>query len=242
MSLLPWQNATVVDVVAHNAHTKSYFLAAEGVEVFAFKPGQFVTFDLPIADRPSQRMRSYSIASAPGNNNVFELVVTHKPNGAGSGYFFDHCSIGHQLKFRGPQGTFVLPDSFNLPIALICTGTGVAPFRSQVKYLLENNITIPEIHLVFGTRTLSDALYKEEFESLAAAHPHFHYHLTLSRPDHNWKGKHGYVHELYTDICKNGAVDMDFFLCGWRMMVNEARTRLQDLGYPKERVHLEVYD
>jgi CDP-4-dehydro-6-deoxyglucose reductase len=242
MSLLPWHTAVVKEIHEHNAHTRSYFLASEDVSVFDFKPGQFVTFDLPIADRPSQRMRSYSIASAPNGDNTFELVITHKPNGAGSGYFFDACTIGHQLKYRGPQGNFVLPESLDRPMALICTGTGVAPFRSQVRHLLLSGIPTPEIHLVFGTRTLHDALYADEFDALAKEYSQFHYHLTLSRPDHHWKGRKGYVHEIYTEICQQGQVDMDFYLCGWRMMINEARTRLQELGYPKERVHLEVYD
>lgn len=242
MSLLPWHSAKVVEIRPHNAHTRSFILAAENVEVFDFTPGQFVTFDLPIAERPSQRMRSYSIASAPQGDNTFELVITHMPNGAGSGYFFEHGVPGHTLKYRGPQGHFVLPQVLERPIVMICTGTGIAPFRSQVLHLLNHNIPTPDIHLVFGTRTAADALYAQELEALAKQHPHFHYHLTLSRADHHWTGRRGYVHDIYTEICGNGTKDMDFYLCGWRMMINDARAKLADLGYAKERVHLEVYD
>lgn len=242
MSLLPWHSAKVVEVRPHNAHTRSFILAAENTTVFDFIPGQFVTFDLPIAERPSQRMRSYSIASAPKGDNTFELVITHMPNGSGSGYFFEHCVPGHTLKYRGPQGTFVLPEVLERPIVMICTGTGIAPFRSQVLHMLNNNITTPDIHLVFGTRTAADALYAQELEALAKQHPNFHYYLTLSRADHSWTGRRGYVHDIYTEICGNGTKDMDFYLCGWRMMINDARTKLADLGYGKERVHLEVYD
>lgn len=242
MSLLAWQNATIQEVKSHNAHTRSYFFSADDLEVFDFTPGQFVTFDLPIADRPSQRMRSYSIASAPSGDNRFELVISHKPHGAGTGYFFDQCQVGSTLKFRGPQGNFVLPKVLERPLVLICTGTGIAPFRSQVLQLLQSNAPTPEIHLVFGTRTLQDAIYVEEMQGLAKTYPHFHYHLTLSRPDSHWTGHRGYVHERYTELSENGAKDMDFYLCGWRNMVSDARKHLEALGYTKERVHLEMYD
>ncbi|HNV98161.1 MAG TPA: FAD-dependent oxidoreductase [Chitinophagales bacterium] len=242
MSLLNWQTATIDRIVHHNSHTRSYFFSVDATPVFDFTPGQFVTFDLPIAERPSQRMRSYSIASNPAGDNTFEIVISHKPHGAGTGYFFDHCVEGSSLRFRGPQGTFVLPAQFDRPLVLICTGTGIAPFRSQIKQLLAQQVSVPEIHLVFGTRTLADAIYVEEMASLAKTHPHFHYHLTLSRPDAHWTGNSGYVHEIYTRISDQGKRDMDFYLCGWRNMVSDARKHLELLGYAKERVHLEMYD
>lgn len=241
MLLLPWQNAQVTRVADHNEHTRSFFLETDGGTQFDFKPGQFVTFDLPIADRPSQRTRSYSIASAP-NGSTFEVVISHKPNGAGSSFFFDHAVPGQIMKFKGPQGKFVLPETFERPIVMICTGTGVAPFRSQIIHLLEQHIAVPEIHLVFGSRTEADALYFDEFNALTQKYPHFHYHVALSRAGKNWNGHHGYVHDLYKEICQNGSRDMDFYLCGWRMMVTEAKNTLAAMGYPSERVHLEVYD
>jgi len=241
--MFTWQSGTVKEVVVRTSNTRSFFIEVPDTQNFEFIAGQFVTLDLPISERPSQRMRSYSIASAPENNNVFELVVSHKEGGLGSSYLFEEATQGKEIKFRGPAGKFVLPEVNALPMVMICTGTGIAPFRSQILYLLHNNIATPDIHLVFGTRKEADILYHDEFLSLQAKYPHFKYHVALSRHDtHTWHGAKGYVHDVYEAICKNGKSEMDFYLCGWRNMVNDAKTRIAEMGYSKEHIHFEVYD
>jgi ferredoxin-NADP reductase len=32
-----------------------------------------------------------------------------------------------------------------------------------------------------------------------------------------------------------------FYLCGWKAMVDSAKQKLQDLGYDKKAIHLELY-
>ncbi|MEZ5015218.1 MAG: FAD-binding oxidoreductase [Chitinophagales bacterium] len=240
--LLPWQTAVVREVIDETYTVRRFIFEVPGVDIFDFIPGQFVTLDLPIHERTSKRMRSYTIASAPDGNR-FELVVVLLEHGSGSHWLFENAAVGTEISFRGPQGHFVLPDTFEREICFICTGTGVAPFRSMVEHIVKNKIPIPAIHLVFGTRYAKDILYHEEFLRLEKEIPHFHYHVTLSREtDTGWKGDIGYVHPIYSRICAEGKKDMEFYLCGWRFMINETRAKLAELGYPKERVHLELYD
>ena len=241
--MLSWQTSRVKDIIQQTENTRSYFLEAEGVEHFHFVPGQFVSLDLPISDRPSQRLRSYSIASSPDGSNIFELLVSHKKDGRGSSYLFNEVGVGSEIKFRGPQGVFVLPPALERDIMMICTGTGIAPFRSQINDLFNHSNPSVQIHLIFGTRIFKDVLYYHELTELASKHPNFHYHVVLSR-DHpeNWNGRKGYVHSVYEEISELGKKDFDFYLCGWRNMITEARERIAAMGYPKERVHLESYD
>lgn len=241
--MLTWQTGIVKEISIQSHNTRSFFIEAKEQTVFDFLPGQFVTLDLPISERPSQRMRSYSIASAPMGNTIFELLISHKEGGLGSTYLFEEAIVGAELKFRGPAGKFVLPEIISRPMIMISTGTGIAPFRSQILHLLQNNIPTPEIHLVFGTRKESDILYFKELLELDKKYTNFNYHVALSRHEsHEWMGSKGYVHDVYEAICENGKRDMDFYLCGWRNMVNDAKLRIATLGYDKERVHLEVYD
>src|SRR5690606_9211390 len=102
-------------------------------------PGQFVTIDLPIHEKPNKRWRSYSIASWPDGTNTFELVIVLLEDGVGSTWIFENVTEGTELTFRGPQGVFTLPDPIDRDLFLICTGTGIAPFRSMAHHLLLNN-------------------------------------------------------------------------------------------------------
>lgn len=68
---------------------------------FDFKPGQFVTLDLPIHEKKNKRWRSYSIASAPDETNIFELVIVLVEDGLGTPYIWSNIKIGDELILRG---------------------------------------------------------------------------------------------------------------------------------------------
>lgn len=241
MSLLPWQTAGITKIEQATHHTKRFFFEVKDTEVFEFKAGQFITLDLPIHERQSKRLRSYTIASPPGHTNQIELVIVELPEGKGSHYLFEKGEVGTEVQFRGPLGDFLIKD-LTKDICLVCTGTGIAPFRSQLLYLHQNKIEIPNIHLIFGTRYRKDILYHDEMKQLEREISNFHYHIALSReenvPDEIDKG---YVHAIYENICEQGKREMDFYLCGWRPMIDEARKRIAEMGYAKENVHLELY-
>ena len=241
--LQTFQPSFIKEIIHHTDHIRSFILEVPSMERFDFIPGQFVTIELPISERRSQRLRSYSIASAPNGTNTFELLISHKAGGAGTTYLFEQGVAGLEISFRGPAGSFVLPESLERDICMICTGTGIAPFRSQIVQLLKSGEPTRNIHLVFGARHLQDAIYYDEFTQLAKEHPHFGYHVALSR-EHNsgWTGHQGYVHDLYTEVSNNGKTDVDFYLCGWKQMIHDAREKIAQLGYGTDRVHLESYD
>lgn len=237
--MLPkWQKAIVKRIEQATENTRRYWIELPETESFDFKPGQFVTLDLPIHERRNKRWRSYSIASAPDGGNVIELVIVYLEGGTGTEYIFSDIKEGTELTLRGPQGVFVLPEAVPDNFYLVCTGTGVAPFRSMIHYIKQNNIPHGNIHLVFGTRTKKDILYYEEMRELEKEMENFHYHPVLSRED--WDGHKGYVHNVYEELCKDQP-DACFMLCGWKDMVDEAKQRLLDNGFDKKNICLELY-
>jgi len=241
--LQPWQEAVVTKIVQETPTTKRFFLALTSGQVFDFTPGQFVTFDLPIHEQKNKRWRSYSIASAPSNNNEFELVIVHLEGGAGTTYLFNEVAVGSILLLRGPQGVFVLPKPITTDLYFICTGTGVAPFRSMIIDMHQKKIPHQNIHLLFGCRQFTDGLYSAEFKALELAEPQFYYHPSFSRETEMREGAHlGYVHATYKKLLASGAsTDAHFYICGWKNMVDEARTTLSELGILKTQIHFELY-
>jgi CDP-4-dehydro-6-deoxyglucose reductase len=143
--------------------------------------------DLPIHEKPNKRWRSYSIASWPDGTNVFELVIVLDKMGAGTNYLFNEIVVGSELTLRGPQGVFILKEPLDEDLILICTGTGIAPFRSMVHHIKNHNIPHKNIFLVFGCRTRSTLLYYEEMVGLQQEIPGFKYIPTLSREQ--WEGR-----------------------------------------------------
>jgi ferredoxin-NADP reductase len=237
--MLPqWQNGTVIRLEEATPGTRRYWLQLADTDNFHFAPGQFVTFDLPIHEQRNKRWRSYSIASMPDGSNIVELIISFVPGGPASEYLFNEVKEGSVLTLRGPQGVFVLPAQLDKETYLICTGTGIAPYRSMLLYIAHHNITHQPIHLIYGTRHQSGLLYSDEMRQLEQKIPDFSYHPVLSRDQ--WEGRTGYVHNVYEELCLEKKPS-NFMLCGWKEMIDEARHRIQALGYDKKNIHLELY-
>lgn len=233
-----WQKGVVKRVEQATHNTRRYWVELPETTVFEFKPGQFVTLDLPIHEQRNKRWRSYSIASAPDGTNIIELIIVHLEGGAGSSYFFDEIIVGSELTLRGPHGVFVLPQPLTRDLFMICTGTGIAPFRSMLYHIHKHQLPHGKLHLVFGTRTQQDLLYADEMRELEKLITDFKYYPTLSREQ--WEGRSGYVHSVYEEICA-AKPNAEFMLCGWRAMIDDARKKLLQLGYDKKDIHLELY-
>jgi phenol/toluene 2-monooxygenase (NADH) P5/A5 len=239
MALQPWRTGKVTRIEDETQSTRRFWIEVPDTPVFDFTPGQFVTLDLPIHEKVNKRWRSYSIASWPDGSNIFELVVVLLTGGIGSTYLFNEVRLGSEIHFRGAQGVFVLKESdLKKDIFLICTGTGIAPFRSMMHHIKNNNIPHQDIYLIFGTRTKNDLLYYKELCQLQKDLPGFQYLPTLSRED--WEGRRGYVHPVYEELCANRQ-EASFFLCGWKDMIDEAKQRIMTLGYDKKAIHQELY-
>ena len=253
--LQPWQTGKVIKIENETVSTRRFWIEMTGLKSFDFKPGQFVTIDLPIHEKPNKRWRSYSIASWPDGSNVFELVIVLLEGGAGTQYLFNEVTVGTELTIRGPQGVFVLPEPIEKDLFFICTGTGIAPFRSMAHHIFNHQIPHQHIYLIFGCRKLDDALYKNELEALEQKMSSFHYIPCFSRETPERIGKHGktgYVHNIYEEICRNQTKislaeekaiirPASFFLCGWKNMIDEAKQRIVSLGYDRKSIHQELY-
>jgi CDP-4-dehydro-6-deoxyglucose reductase len=245
MALQPWRKGIITRIENETYNTRRFWISIPELESFDFIPGQFVTIDLPIHEKPNKRWRSYSIASWPDGTNVFELLIVLLDGGMGTTYLFNEVKEGSELTLRGPQGVFVLPENIDQDLYFICTGTGIAPFRSMVHYIQLHNVPHKDIYLLFGTRKKEDLLYLEEFRDLEKQVPGFHYLPTLSRE--KWDGCCGYVHAIYENLVHekmNGQEQpppAKFYLCGWKNMVDEAKVRIQKLGYDRKAIHQELY-
>lgn len=249
--LQPWRTGTVIRIENETNSTRRYWIQVNELQSFDFIPGQFVTLDLPIHEKVNKRWRSYSIASWPDGSNVLELVIVLLEGGLGTNYLFNEVRVGSQLTLRGPQGVFVLPPIIEKDIFFICTGTGIAPFRSMAHHLHNKQIPHKNVYLLFGCRKKADCLYEKELKELEKEMSSFHYIPTFSREDPG-DYRTGYVHAVYEEICNNNAniqsestvpalKPAQFYLCGWKNMIDEARQRIAALGYDKKSIHQELY-
>jgi ferredoxin-NADP reductase len=238
------QTATLCRSVSLSEQTCHLEFRVDGTDEFPYKPGQFVSVREPLIEG-KQVTRAYSIASAPRAGR-FELCLNRVLEGKMSNFL---CSLpeGSQIHFRGPHGLFTLREPLRDSMFL-CTGTGVAPFRSMLQWLLADPSRHEghELWLIYGTRWETDIYYADEFRALDQLHPNFHYLATLSRGSHTWTGLRGYVQEYAKGIAtsrpNNGAGTVHAYICGLHHMVNHTREMLLSLDWDQHDIMYERYD
>ena len=239
---LEWMEAVITKIENETPNTKRFYFEIPSIEKFDFIPGQFVTLDLPIHEQRNKRWRSYSIASAPNGTNTFELIIVLLEGGLGTNYLFKEVTVGSKLTLRGPQGVFTLPKNFENDIYFICTGTGIAPFRSMIHHIHTHKIAHQNIHLIFGCRKFEDGLYIDELKALEKNEPRFHFHPCYSRENEVPAGSYkGYVHPVYQYLLQQNKETAQVWLCGWKAMIDDARKNMTELGLEKKQVHFESF-
>jgi ferredoxin-NADP reductase len=207
---------------------------------FGFVAGQWLSLK---ANKPDgeEITRAYSIASPPANDRRFALCLNRVQDGFMSNFLCD-LEEGAEIVCQGPFGDFILRPPLRDTL-FIAAGTGIAPFRSMLHWLLADPLRHEghQLWLLFGSRYEKSIYYHDEFLRLAQTHANFHYLPTLSRGGPEWKGLRGYVQEHVLDIVK-GHTDLHAYICGLDKMIKANRELLKSLGCDRKAIRYEKYD
>ena len=230
----------LVRSISLSAQTKHLEFEVPGVPRFGFVAGQWLSFKTNKPDG-EEITRAYSIASPPGEDNRFALCLNRVQDGFMSNFLCD-MKVEEEISSQGPFGDFILRPPLRNTV-FIATGTGIAPFRSMLHWMLPHEDRHQGKHfwLVFGSRYENDVYYYQEFVELAAKYPNFHFLPTLSRGSAEWQGLRGYVQDHVTTAVR-GRTDMHAYICGLEKMVTTNRDLLKSLGWDRKQIHFERYD
>lgn len=230
----------ISNLIDESPRVRRFFLqpVSETKKTVNFIPGQFIILQKEMKDGEIPVQRSYSIANLETDVSEVELCIVINDAGEFTPWLFS-LNIGDEIQGSEPQGMFNLSEvQLSVPYVFVCTGTGVAPFRSMIQKVLKESDN--PVYLVFGNRFEEDILYHKFWESLSEKQERFTFFPTLSRTS-NWKGRTGYVHDIYKEILAKGE-DARIYVCGWQEMCKEARSNLKSMGYNRRQYHFEQYD
>ncbi|HSV45741.1 MAG TPA: 4Fe-4S binding protein [Ramlibacter sp.] len=143
---------------------------------FPVLEGQSVGIVVPGQDAGGKRhaVRQYSVASArhgeSSDPDALALTVRRVPGGLCSNHLCD-LAPGVPVEVTGPFGaTFLLPDDPAAHLLMVCTGTGIAPFRGFIE---RRRQAMPaatgRAELFYGARTLPDMPYARALQADALA-------------------------------------------------------------------------
>lgn len=196
--------------------------------------------------------RNYSFATNPNVDKRyhFNVRIATPPRGqacnAGSGSAYIHrLKPGDTVTASGPFGEFHIRPTLNEMI-YIGGGSGMAPLRSHLSYLLETLQTTRRVSFWYGARSLQEVFYRDYFERLASEFPNFTYHLVLSeaQPEDQWSALTGYVHEALKNEYLNGHINpgaVEYYLCGPPVMIQAAKDMLKEFKVSSDQLSYDEF-
>ncbi len=199
-------------------------------------------------------LRAYSMASYPEEEGIIMLNVRIAsppprgpdtiPPGKMSSYIFN-LKPGDEVTISGPYGEFFAKET-KAEMVFIGGGAGMAPMRSHIFDQLRRLKTDRKMSFWYGSRSLKEMFYVEDFDMLAKENDNFDWHVALSdpQPEDNWEGLTGFIHEvLLEEYLKNhpSPEDCEFYMCGPPMMNAAVIKMLQDLGVEDDNIMLDDF-
>jgi len=231
--------AVIEQIVERAPDTRSFFLRLPTDQHLTFKPGQFLSFQLPGDGKILTR--AYTIASNPEDMGLLEICLNLVPDGPGSQYLFTR-RVGDSLSFTGPWGAFVLKQAPQAESVFIADGTGIAAIRPMLQRALNSAPQFP-LHLVYGTDREEELLYREQLENWARENAAFRFTALLRNPSLQWNGSQGDLLACIEDcyVKRDNDRSRHFYICGIGKRVLELRDLLRKAGYERRAVQYEKW-
>ena len=199
------------------------------------RAGQHVDLRLT-ADDGYQAQRSYSIASAPEDDDV-ALTIERLDDGEVSPYLVDDAQPGDQLEIRGPVGGwFVWTAAVGGPLFLVAGGSGIVPLRAMLRHrtLVGSDV---EVRLLLSARREDSLIYARELRELTD--PAITY--TREAP----AGWTGYARRVDRDMLAETGFEPErrprIYSCGPTGFVEGVARDLVALGHDPSRIRLERF-
>ncbi len=232
----------------------SFYLAPhDGKPIAGFKPGQYLTFQLPVAGQPKPVVRCYSISDYVRDDNQYRVTIKkvppphdqpEAPPGLASSYFCDTLNEGDILDVKAPAGHFYLDLAKEIPVVLISGGVGITPMLSMLNAVLASG-SKREVWFFYGARNSEEHIQKKYLEQIAAAHDQVRLHVCYSKPKPTDAEAKDFQHKghvtvsLLKDLLPSN--NYDFFICGPPRMMADMVQHLGDWGVPKNRIFTEAF-
>lgn len=204
---------------------------------FSWRPGQFVPVTLPGTDFAP---RHYSVANEPQDASAVEILFERRGPLAEALF---RLSGGETVAVGAPVGKWTYRDE-DRRAALICSGTGVAPMRGFVRYVLEKGLP-NKIDLFYHDRTPGRLLFRRELE--AAAERGVGVHLAVTEPEGVWEdgqwwdGPRGPVTVERIVDTLGGLDGVSIYMCGGGRLIDALRPGLRDAGAPEDAFRVEKW-
>jgi ferredoxin-NADP reductase len=239
-----WRRATATHVIQETRTVWTLVLDVPGWP--GHRAGQYVDVRL-VAKDGNQPKRSFSIASAPENNQL-ALTIERLKNGEVSPHLCGELHAGDQFELRGPLGNFVWDIGDGGPLLLVAGGSGIVPLMAMLRHraaVLTDAAARRDlpVRLLYSSRRVGEIIFRAELEHLAAHDHSIRVTHTITRePAPGWKGALGRIDRtMLTTVAWPPADRPRIYICGPSALVTFAAAELEAMGHDPTLIKTERF-
>ena len=204
-------------------------------ELFTFVAGQYIDIMLP-----GSRRRSFSLANPPQEASRLVLHIRRVRGGEFTQQLFESMKEKTLLRIEGPLGQFAFREASPRPALFVGGGTGYAPLRAMLLWLLERGDSRP-LELYWGAAAPVDLYAEREIRTWLGVHPNLRFTPVLSAPPEGWSGRTGLVHKAVLADHPRLA-DYDVYAAGPPAMIEAIRHEFIEAGLPRDQLFFDSFD
>lgn len=245
-ALPPWDadedDVLVCRAVRQETHdVKSFLFTPREPKLFAFAPGQFLTFTFDIDGQAVERC--YTLASAPTRPHVASITVKRVPGGPVSGFLHDRLRPGMEVRARGPLGRFSLLEHPAPRYLFLSGGSGITPLMSMSRSLFDLGAAA-DVVFVHSARSPEDLIFRDELVLIARHLPGFRlaFVCETEAPDLSWSGYMGRLSLPMLRLIAPDLLTREVFTCGPAPYMAAVRAMLDEAGFDRAHYHEESFD
>jgi uncharacterized protein len=253
----PWSGLRKFRISAKRAEADDvasfYLVPHDGKPLPSFQPGQFLTFQLRLADRDKPLVRCYSLSDSPFQRDHYRVTIKRlgappgkpdAPPGVSSNFFHRQLNEGDIVDVKAPSGSFCLDLTEHRPVVLIAGGVGVTPVFSMLKAICESG-SKRETWFFYGLRHGGEHVFREELEKFATAHENVNVRACYDSPRAGDQlGVTHHVQErVSVDLLKRTlpSNNYEFYVCGPPPMMSAITADLAAWGVPDVDIRTEAF-
>jgi 3-ketosteroid 9alpha-monooxygenase subunit B len=202
----------------------------DAADEFTYRPGQFLTLQLPSESGPVARC--YSLCSSPHVDDGLKVAVKRVRDGVGSNWINDRLAVGDTVESLPPAGVFT-PKSLEEDLLLFAGGSGITPVLSIVKSALTAGSG--SVVLVYANQHENAVIFAAELRELAETFPE-RLHVI-----HWLESVQGLPTRAQLTAFAAPFTSYSSFVCGPSPFMDSVSHSLRELGVPPARIHVERF-
>jgi ferredoxin-NADP reductase len=242
--MTPWddrlQVLEVIGIADEAPEVKTFTFRSDNQTWFRYKPGQFVTLELPVADESI--MRTYTLSSSPSRPFSIAVTVKARPDSVGTRWMFDHLNIGDHIRAYGPAGDFSHHDHPAAKYLFLSAGSGITPMMAMLRWL-SDCAPWTDIAFVNCARRPEEVIFRKELELLGNRMPGLSLDFLVEERSGNEKsfGHRGRIDDRLLPLLIADLPDREVFCCGPEPFMHAVRSILEAASFDMAHYHEESF-